>query len=181
MSIATSGKDLGLELAQVKISNFHDHDYVMKEHHEANECVECQEWLKIGLKALEWLRGAEKTIFESANEGLLILTPEVVGKIVSLYEAWLIPCGPAEDWIQKITKNGYLIDNLDAFRKSVEEVKQSLQIHAIEIETQSRLSLWSNPQAEFTQSDIDHYEATRRAKGLPSVSRIKPARTGQHS
>ncbi len=73
----------------------------------------------------------------------------------------------------KITKNDSLFDNIESSQQSVAEGKQTIETTAIEIETQLRLSLWSNPQAEFTQSDIDDYEATRRANGLPSVSRVK--------
>ncbi len=41
---------------------------------------------------------------------------------------------------------------------------------------QHRLWFWKTPDAQFTQSDIDEYERIRDEEGLPSVSRIVPAR-----
>jgi hypothetical protein len=110
-------ESLELQIARSKIQQYeHDaEESVVRASRQAQDCMECETFLDVGIAALEWLERAEESINVAEAEGFEIPTG-VDEAIAVLHVAWLRPCHFAEKWIAKCQATGYDIRNLAAFR-----------------------------------------------------------------
>ena len=73
-------------------------DRILQAHTEAMDCRDCEDYLRLGLQAFNWLRTARKHIAEDIHSGQGVFNEELEQSITELYANWLEPCAEAEEW-----------------------------------------------------------------------------------
>ena len=71
-------------------------NHVLREHAEAMESRDCDEFLHLGIEAFRWLEKARDDIDADILAGRAVYDPELEATITRLYERWLAPCMRAE-------------------------------------------------------------------------------------
>lgn len=120
--------NLTFEIAHRHVHAFADQSSeVMRDHADAMNCRNCEEFLRAGIDACKWLKLTEETIREGAYLGIREITTDIRDALDSLYESWLEPCTYAEEWISSLEERGYKPDNLVEFRNAREEVRDIVE------------------------------------------------------
>ena len=120
--------NLALSLARIRVHAYADASgELMKQHAEAMECRDCEDFLKMGIEAYQWLQRAEDTMREADYAGIFEFTRETRETLDTLYVAWLKPCEFAEKWIASLNNRSYFPDNLSKFRDACERAQESVQ------------------------------------------------------
>jgi hypothetical protein len=123
--------DYSLGLATKHITEYCDKDAVIAEHREAMKCCDCEDFLRLGIEAHDWLAQADRTLRQAAAQGLDVAA-EANGVLETLYREWLRPCAHAEEQIRQCEVRGYCPGNLGAFRKAREHVEQQIRLLKME-------------------------------------------------
>ena len=90
---------------------------VILDHVEAMDCRDCEDYLRLGLQAFNWLRTACEHIKEDVCSGQAMYSEELEQSITELYAGWLEPSAEAEEWIAEQEKRGYTVDVAAEFRR----------------------------------------------------------------
>lgn len=119
---------LAIRTARRHVDSFTDEsEEVMRLHpeanEEANECVDCEAFLQLGIDAFDWLVRADIEIRKVIYRGRVQYEPEAAKIIQDLLVDWLKPCKVADEWIAVQLKRGYKVDNLERFRECEKEVR----------------------------------------------------------
>jgi hypothetical protein len=94
----------------------------MKSHHEAMECLDCDDLLKVGIDAFQWLVRADEVIRSAVYSGMEY-DAESDQILQRLFREWLAPCEWVNQWIAVHQQRGYDLAHLEAFRKCEQEVR----------------------------------------------------------
>jgi hypothetical protein len=111
---------LELELARFEVEqyeNIADEDVIVHESRQAQDSMDCEEFLNRGIQSYTSIECGERTLYRAHSAGLIDVTPELEQEIETIRRRWLRPCGFAESWIATCHKNGYQIRNLEEFRQ----------------------------------------------------------------
>lgn len=99
-----------------------DFDAVIKDHYEAQDCNDCEDFLQMGIDAFEWIIRADEVIRAAIYAGDMEYDEELDHGIQLLLKVWLRPCENAFKWIAKCESLGFKIHNLAHFRECHNEV-----------------------------------------------------------
>lgn len=121
-------ENVALRLAQLCVHEYADECRdVLKDHAEAMNCRDCEEFLQKGINAFKFLRYAEEVMRQADYRGIESFTEELRETVGKLYGAWSGPCEMAEKWITALDKEGYVPDNLKAFREACDQVQEIVE------------------------------------------------------
>lgn len=95
----------------------------MARHAEATECRDCEDFLRMGIEAFDWLARADEAIRSAVYSGAMAFDPECDSTLAALYSEWLKPCEYAERWIAIQQNRGFHVDNLEEFRRCCQEAR----------------------------------------------------------
>lgn len=124
---------LELQIARSKIERYEQEaeEAIIHESKQAQDCTDCESFLRSGIAGLAWLERSEEVLLEASAEGVFEEHPQVEQAIElaieTLYKAWLRPCPTAESWIAKCLSNRYDIGNLAQFRDCCDRVQAWLE------------------------------------------------------
>ena len=102
-------------------------DRILQAHTEAMDCRDCEDYLRLGLQAFNWLRTACKHIAEDIHSGQGVFNEELEQSITELYANWLEPCAEAEEWAAQQEHRGYTVDTATEFRGCCQEARDILE------------------------------------------------------
>lgn len=133
---------LGLELAKLRVRRYRDEsESLMTRVRAAEECRQCEDFLKMGIDAYHWIASAEETIRAGASEGLVEITPEIDSAFAAVYRMWVIPCEFAEKWVAIQEARNFSVDNLEQFRECCEAAADWLERREwVELSDESRIA-----------------------------------------
>lgn len=115
---------LAMRTAKKHVDNYvHEHNSVMQRHYEAMDCRDCEDFLKLGIDAFNWVINADCRLRIAVGEGAVDDADELEEMLEELCKGWLAPCDFAEAWIARLDSKKYVPDNLDEFRKCCERMK----------------------------------------------------------
>lgn len=122
-------QSLELRIANESVRDFHEE--IMREHHAAMACCDCEERLQKGIVAYRWLSNAEATVREGIVRGFLEgeKATEALEAAYLLYQTWLYPCETAWKWVELLQLEGYTPDNLEEFRECADQVAAWVEEH----------------------------------------------------
>ncbi len=121
--------NVNLALAELKVKFYADESHrLMKDHYDAMSCLDCEGFLQSGINAFEWLKRTEEMLREADYEGIFDFTQEIHCAFDVLYVAWLKPCDVAEQWIAKVSDDGFEIKNLSEFRDTCDQAHDEIQL-----------------------------------------------------
>jgi len=119
-----------LQIAQKKIRTYEsDAEDIIHASREAQDCMECEDFLDQAILALTWIERAESSLIEAASEGLVgdEEAAEIQNIIASLHEHWLRPCALAKGWVQKCIGRNFEIRNLAEFNDCCERAQDWIE------------------------------------------------------
>jgi len=98
-------------------------DKVVKDHHEAMDCRNCEEYLCAGIESYHWIMRADESIHSALYDGEIEADSEAFTKLQELLLMWLDACRATKVWAEENVTKGYDVDNLDEFRVCLKEVE----------------------------------------------------------
>jgi hypothetical protein len=114
---------LAYRMAQQHVNSFdHEGEELIKDHHEAMDCFDCEAFLQLGIDAFHWLILADETLRRAIFSGKREFDPKIQQTIEGLFVAWLRPWKRANEWVDVQVQRGFEVANLDEFLKCSEEV-----------------------------------------------------------
>ena len=113
---------LSYRVACRHVDLFADESELMKQHFEAMECRDCEDFLQLGIDAFRWLVRADEIIRSNVYQQKADYDPELDQALETLFVRWLEPSEFANEWIASLLSREFTPDNLDQFRKCEEEV-----------------------------------------------------------
>jgi hypothetical protein len=119
MSVGTSYDPVAF--AQQEVDAF---EAVLREHHEALNCRDCEEFLQKGISAYAWLERAEDTVLQAENDCLREYDQSVHDAIDALHRQWMGPRQRAERWIAELASKHFEPENLAEFRECQQKAEQ---------------------------------------------------------
>ncbi|MBW3538844.1 MAG: hypothetical protein KY476_01100 [Planctomycetes bacterium] len=119
--------NLVLRLARHRLQEYADDAELMRQHAEAVECRDCEEFLQAGIDTFRFLRTAEELLREADWRGLHPMTPETREALHFLYAAWVEPCEDTKCWIRILSERGFKPDNADEFNRVSDEAHELLE------------------------------------------------------
>jgi hypothetical protein len=120
--------NVALDLARHRVQAYADESVgLMAQHTEAMDCRDCEDFLKLGVDAFQWLTRADDMLSAAAHDGLLDFTPELRAALGELYESWLRPCDAAERWIATLEQAGFTPEHLAEFRAACEVARNNVE------------------------------------------------------
>jgi hypothetical protein len=84
---------------------------LLKDHEEAMECRDCEDFLRLGIEAFQWLQKAHHSIQDDVYHGRSVYDAHVEHAITKLYQRWLKPCNTAQRWMKGLQDQGFELDN----------------------------------------------------------------------
>ena len=118
---------LEYRIAKRRVDDFTD--AVIHEHHNAMDCLDCEEFLDKGIKACQSIMKLIDTIREANYLGLTTDVPEFRNVIDVLYGSWLTHFDKAEDWIASLREKGHRPNNMHEMIQCREMFEECLQRH----------------------------------------------------
>lgn len=112
-----------LDEARKTVREFAEHSSVIRDHHDAMECRDCEDFLERGIHAFESLIRADQFFRLAVAEGSLEYDPVIEDALEKLFRVWLDPCDRAYKWVDSLHQRGLEIDNLDTFKRCETEVR----------------------------------------------------------
>jgi glycine/D-amino acid oxidase-like deaminating enzyme len=110
------GEPLELQIARSKVAEYEHEESIVRDSKHAQDCLDCEAWLELGVEALEWLERAEEVFTEASARFNFDFSNDLVEALETLHLAWLRPRAFAEQWIARCEENGYQIRNVEGFR-----------------------------------------------------------------
>lgn len=118
-----NGEALVLRIARSRVKDYTDESDLMKQHHQAMDCRDCEAFLQLGIDAFTWLIRADRDIRSAAFDKKIEWGEQFDEAFEALFRSWLEPCGFADDWIKVQLQRGSSVDNLAKFRECCEQVE----------------------------------------------------------
>lgn len=119
---------LEYRIAKGRIESYeHSADAIISASHEAQDCLDCEEFLDKGIRACQALERLDVVVREAIVEGHLQPSPDVRTMVRDLFAGWLKQSQRAEPWIAKLVESGYDIRNLPEFRACCESIQDWLE------------------------------------------------------
>lgn len=112
-----------LDEARKTISAFAEHSEVLREHHAAMDCRDCEDFLDRGIHAFHALIRADQFLRLAVAEGSLKYNPAIEHALEDLFRAWLGPCDRAQRWVDSLQQQGFEVSNVEAFKQCEAEVR----------------------------------------------------------
>jgi hypothetical protein len=151
---------LALRHAQVVVKSYADEEGRLREHHEAMECRDCEDFLQLGIDAFDWIVRADQLIREAAYRNVAGLDYAQAERAVrTLCEAWLKPCKQAQAIIAGQTERGFCIENLARFRKCCEEMQA-----IVKAQTSTEEEVIPDPITQLRDDAIQEYRDGQTAE-----------------
>lgn len=122
-------ESLEYRLAMRYVDDFAD-ELLIRDHHSAMECCDCEELLSKGIVACQWLDRMESTLREASYVGLIDFSGEAKEAVVSLYHAWLKGSEGADRWIENLAGRGYRPENIARYEECQAEIRDRIQQRA---------------------------------------------------
>ena len=102
-------------------------EQLLKDHQEAMECRDCEDFLRLGIEAFQWLQKAHQSIQDDVYHGRSIFDAHVEHAITKLYQRWLKPYSTAERWMKGLQGQGFELDNAVDFARCCQEASAILE------------------------------------------------------
>lgn len=118
------GFDMGLDdIVRDRVNEFHRHEEVMREHHEAMECYECEDFLQLGIDAFHWLIRLDRRTRRAVLSGEVEHSEATDEELRNLFRRWLEACRDAHNSVRRQQQRGYDLENLGEFENCYEEAR----------------------------------------------------------
>ena len=107
-------------------------DQLLRDHSQAIEARDCENFLKLAIEAFHWLEEARADIREDILAGRLIYDRQGEASITELYEKLVAVCTGVENWVQTQLARGHALENLQQFRAcraEAEDILETRQLH----------------------------------------------------
>lgn len=120
---------MSLDNLALRTARSHVHAYsgeceeLMARHAEAMDCRDCEDFLQLGIDAFRWLGRADVQYRMRVYRGVAEYDAKFEEDLAALYRLWLKPCDYALQWAEKQLRLEYRLDNLEEFKRCVEEAK----------------------------------------------------------
>lgn len=121
MGLVDMSETLAFRVARQHVRTFGDE--VQRRHAEALECRDCEDYLKLGIDAFDWLIRADIAIREAVCKKEAEFEPEVDDALEAMMRNWLMTSEIASKWIELQLKRGYRVEGLERFRVCEKEVR----------------------------------------------------------
>ncbi|MBA3485105.1 MAG: hypothetical protein H0T51_25190 [Pirellulales bacterium] len=120
--------NLNLEIARAAMASYHgiSTDDVMKDHHEAMDCRNCEAFIQLGINAYNWLMRADCAYRQAVYDDPSCYDAAFDAVIHESLKQWLGESQRAEKWVAVQVKRGFGIDGLQEFRNICSEVRSIL-------------------------------------------------------
>jgi len=102
-------------------------EQLLKDHEEAMECRDCEDFLRLGIEAFQWLRKAHQNIQDDVYQGRSVYDAHVEHAITKLYQRWLKPYNTAERWMKNLKDQGFELDKAVDFARCCHEASAILE------------------------------------------------------
>ncbi|MGO8747292.1 MAG: hypothetical protein ACLQNE_15005 [Thermoguttaceae bacterium] len=113
---------LALRIARQRVEGYEAaKKYIIEEHNEAMDCLDCEAFVQMGIDAFRWLIRADETIRRAIAAGRLSFDADVDAALRRLFVDWLRPCEVAEKWASRQHQRGNPVENYEELRKCREE------------------------------------------------------------
>ena len=119
---------------------------LLKDHKEAMECRDCEDFLRLGIEAFRWLQKAHQSIQDDVYHGRSVYDDAFEHAITKLYQLWLKPYNTAQRWMKSLQGHGFELDKADHFARCCHEASAILE---------ERLMAEAVRRARFQNSDDD--------------------------
>jgi hypothetical protein len=126
--VRMSFPELALRTARKHVENFADENTALAAHVEAMECLDCEAFLDLGIDAFSWLRKATKVVRTEALHEDSEAIERAESSLQQSRKAWLRTCDLAETWIAVQLTRGFVLGNLDEFRRCGAAMRQIVAI-----------------------------------------------------
>lgn len=93
---------------------------IIEKSYEAMECRDCEDYIKMGLDAINWIRRLDEKVRIACAKGKLVSDAAGDEHIEELYRTWLKPCALAERWAAEQKARGFDVDNLEELLRQKE-------------------------------------------------------------
>jgi hypothetical protein len=128
-------ESLEIVIAREEIERYNDAaiDPVIHDHEQAQECQDCEDFLRSGVGEFGSLIRAEETLHKAHRLGLLEWNAALEEVLRTLYIMWLQPCERADKWVEKQKARGYDVDGLKAYLECCDAAREWVsrdQMHA---------------------------------------------------
>ncbi len=105
----------------------HRAEQFLKDHKEAMECRDCEDFLRLGIEAFQWLQKAHRNIQDDVYQGRSVFDEHVEHSITKLYQRRLKPYSTAQRWMNRLQDQGFELDNAIEFVRSCQEASAILE------------------------------------------------------
>lgn len=114
---------LAFRTAEQRVGNFADESDWFRLHEQAMECRDCEDVLRIGIEAFEWLNRADETVRGDVIRGLVSHDPQDDQRLGSLFRRWLASCEKVNHWIHQLQSRGFEVENVEDFCRCETEAR----------------------------------------------------------
>lgn len=101
-------------------------DDLIAHHQEAMSCLDCEDFLRLGIDAFDWLMRADLSIRRAVYRGEAEYDQQLDSVVVKLLQVWLVPCDFALKWANEQRSRGFRVENLEQFEKCHREAAAML-------------------------------------------------------
>ena len=91
------------------------------------ECRDCEDFLRLGIEAFQWLQKAHQNIQDDVYQGRSVFDEHVEHAITKLYQRWLKPYNTAQRWMTSLQGQGFELDNAVDFARCSDEASAILE------------------------------------------------------
>jgi hypothetical protein len=91
------------------------------------ECRDCEDFLRLGIEAFQWLQKAHQSIQDDVVHARSVFDGHIEHAITKLYQRWLKPYATAEHWMKGLQDEGFEIDNAVEFARCCQEASAILE------------------------------------------------------
>lgn len=102
-------------------------EQLLKDHQEAMECRDCEDFLRLGIEAFQWLQKAHQNIQDDVYHGRSVYDEHVERAVTKLYQRWLKPYDTAQRWMKSLRDQGFELDNAVDFARCCHEASSILE------------------------------------------------------
>jgi hypothetical protein len=114
---------LPLQVARNRVRGFAESFEELSERPNHNgDSRDCEEFLRRGIDAFEWLRRCEEMLREADYAGVATLHAATQEAIGMLYTTWLDSCGGGLQWLDRLESRSLQVEHADRFREICDDV-----------------------------------------------------------
>ena len=100
---------------------------MLRDHAEAMECRDCEDCLRLGLQAFEWIRTAHAHFQADVLSGDAAFDDNFEQVITGLYATWLAVSEVVEPWVAKLENRGYTVEAAGKLRECCQEARDAIE------------------------------------------------------